>query len=163
MPVAMIAACWVSLQLSLAKIKAPLLLRNSRVGSANALGTPVPASEGPMARMSTVFETVPVTMKPPINTLSPVCTTPRVEIFAKPQLGTGVGVGVGVPVAVAVGVPAAVAVAVGVPAAVAVAVGVPAAVAVAVGVAATVAVGVAVAVAVGVGVAAPAGTTADAV
>jgi hypothetical protein len=82
----------------------------------------------------TFFGCVPVTIKPPISTLSPVCTGKRVEMLAN-VVGLGVGIGVGVGVAVAVGV----------------GVGFDVGVAVAVGVDVGVDVGVAVAVGVGVG------------
>ena len=101
------------------------------------------ASDGPIPRKTTGLDSLPVMIKPPIITLSPISTRSRVEIFK-----FWAGVPVGVAVAVAVGV--AVAVAVGVDVAVAEAVGV--AVAVAIGVQVAVAVGVAVAVAVAVGV-----------
>src|SRR6266480_845360 len=94
-----------------------------------------------MARIITLFGSVPCTINPPIITLSLVCTKERVEMLPS----RAIGVGVGVIVAVGVGVAVAVAVGVGVRVAVAVAVGV------AVGVGVTVAVGVAVAVAVAVG------------
>src|SRR6266566_1810477 len=69
-----------------------------------------------MARIITLFGSVPCTINPPIITLSPVCTNARVEML--PSRATGVGVGVAVGVTVGVGV--AVAVAVGVAVAVAV-------------------------------------------
>ena len=80
-----------------------------------------------MARIITFLGCVPVTMKPPIKTLSPVSTASRVEIFPS-VLGGGVGVGlpvgvgVGLPVGVGVGVP--LGVGVGLPLAVGVGVGV---------------------------------------
>src|SRR4051812_38725881 len=105
-----------STQLSFASIK-PFGPCSSSVGlpSLSASG-----SEVPMPRTITFFGCVPVIMKPPMRTLSPVSTRKRVEIFAKVVTSVGVAVAAGVAVAVAVGV--AVAVAVGV--AVAVAVGV---------------------------------------
>ena len=42
---------------------------------------PPTGSEGPMARTITLCETGPVTIKPPINTLSATSTRPRVEMF----------------------------------------------------------------------------------
>ena len=92
-----------------------------------------------MARIITLFASVPCTINPPIITLSPVCTKARVEMLPSRAIGVGVGVGVAVGVTVAVAVEVAVGVAVGVR------------VAVAVGVALTVDVGVAVGVGVGGG------------
>src|SRR2546423_4791999 len=142
-----ICARWSSFQLSFLKINAPLLPRSSRTGSRSRSLSPACAREGPMPRRNSFLGVLPVMIKPPIMTLSPVPTRRRVEMF-KAWAGVDVAVGVAVGVAVAVAVGVAVAVAVGV--AVAVAVGVAVAVAVAVG--ATVAVAVAVAVAVGVAV-----------
>src|SRR6266576_3674404 len=90
-----------------------------------------------MARIITLFGSVPWTINPPIITLSPVCTKERVEMLPSRAIGVGVGVRVAVGVAVAVVVGVAVAVAV--------------VVAVAVGVALTVDVGVTVGVGVGGG------------
>src|ERR1039457_2537340 len=115
---------------------------SSSCGLASTFGTPNSVREGPAARMSTLFGTLPCTMKPAIITLAPVPTCSRVEMFPSVAgLGVGVGVGAAVGVAVTVAVGVAVAVAVGVAATVAVAV----AVWEGVGVGATVAVGVAVA------------------
>jgi hypothetical protein len=81
------------------------------------------------------FGCVPVTIRPPISTLSPVCTSKRVEMLANVVgLGVGIGVGAGVAVAVAVAVGMGVGVDVGVVVAVGVGVGVDVGVAVAVGV-----------------------------
>src|SRR5438874_2410191 len=102
-----------------------------------------------MARIITLFGSVPCTINPPIITLSPVCTNARVEMLPSRAIGVGVGVGVGVTVAVGVGVRVAVGVAVAVAVAVAIAVAV--AVAVAVGVAVAVAVGLTVGLGLGVG------------
>src|SRR5437870_2609007 len=108
-----------------------------------------------MARIITLFGSVPCTINPPIITLSPVCTKERVEMLPSRAVGVGVnvavavGVGVGVRVAVGVGVGVNVAVAVGVGVRVAVGVGVNVAVAVGVAVGVRVAVGLAVGVAVG--------------
>src|SRR5437016_9416065 len=92
-----------------------------------------------MARIITLFGSVPCTINPPIITLSPVCTKERVEMLPSRAVDVGVGVGVGVAVGVTVGVGVGVRVAVGV------------AVAVAVGVAVAVAVGEAVGLGLGVG------------
>src|ERR1043165_8170790 len=78
---------------------------NSRTGSASALGTLV--MEGPSARSRTRLGALPVTIKPPMPTLSPVWTRMRVERLSACVAGVGVAVGVGVGgggVAVAVGV-----------------------------------------------------------
>ena len=53
-----------------------------RVGSASALGTPLAVSDGPMPRMRTFFEMSPVTMKPAMETRSPVSTKTRVAILS---------------------------------------------------------------------------------
>src|SRR5260221_13415744 len=53
------------------------------VGLASAPLTPKFASEGPMARMTTVCGPLPRTTKPPIITSKPVCTLPRVEMLAR--------------------------------------------------------------------------------
>ena len=44
----------------------------------------IDALDGPMARAMRRFGCVPVTMKPPISTLSPDPTRTRVEMFARP-------------------------------------------------------------------------------
>src|ERR1043166_475599 len=82
--------------------------RSSRNGLAR---TPEKASDGPMARTITLLGCVPVTMKPPIRTLSPVSTRRRVEMLPKvggagvaEGLAVGVDVGVGVMLGVVVGV-----------------------------------------------------------
>ena len=92
-------------------------------------------SDGPIARTIIFFGCVPVTMKPPISTLSPVSTRKRVEMF--PRIA-GEALGVAVGIAVDVGVTVGVRLGVGL--------------GVAVGVGVDVGLGVAVAVAVGVGV-----------
>src|SRR4051812_40596235 len=93
-----------------------LPLYSSRVGFAS-----VPAkncdNDGPIARMITFFGCVPVTMKPPMRTLSPVSTRNRVEILPSTVFGVAVGVALGVAVAVAVGLGVGVGVGVGVGAA----------------------------------------------
>src|SRR5258706_3159 len=53
------------------------------VGLASAPLTPKLASEGPMARTTTVWAPEPLMTKPPIITSKPVRTWPRVEIFAR--------------------------------------------------------------------------------
>src|SRR5215211_8779385 len=66
------------IQLSFELIRTPPGPRNSRVGSASLPGT---VREGPIARTITFFGCVPVTMKPPMSTLSLVSARRRVEIF----------------------------------------------------------------------------------
>ena len=46
-----------------------------------------------MARKTTFFGTLPVTIKPPIKTLSPVPTLNRVEMFSSASFELGVGDG----------------------------------------------------------------------
>src|SRR5450759_875685 len=88
---------------------------SSSCGLASAFGTPNCVREGPAARMSTLLGALPCTMKPAINTLAPIPTCSRVEMFPSVAgLGVGVGVAVGVPVGVAIGVPVGVGVAAGV-------------------------------------------------
>ena len=101
MVVAMISAsCPPMRQLSLDLIKAPEPSRNSRIGSANA---PERGSDVPMARTMTRFGCVPLMIKPPISTLSPVSTRKRVAMLPR-EPGGAVGVGVAVGgVGVAVG------------------------------------------------------------
>ena len=79
-----------------------LLSWSSNRGLASAFKTPNCVSEGPAARMSTLFGTLPCTIKPAIITLAPVPTCRRVEIFPS-VAGQGVGVGFGVGVALGVG------------------------------------------------------------
>src|SRR5678816_4341452 len=114
----------------------PLGPCSSIVGSASGFGTPKLDKDGPIPRTSTVLGSLPVMMKPPIPTWSPVSTSIRVDrlsacaapgVAVGVSVGVGVGVGVTTPtVAVAVGVNVAVGVAltVGVPVGVKVAVGV---------------------------------------
>src|SRR4051794_5039406 len=99
-----------STQLSLLSSKVGPLYRSS-FGSVRAPAMPV---EGPIARSSTFFGCGPVTMKPPMSTLSPCCTATRVEMFPSTTGPTGLGVGLGLPAGVGVGVVAGVAVGVGV-------------------------------------------------
>ena len=61
---------------------------SSRKGFSN---TPVRGSDGPMARTITFFGWVPVTIKPPMSTLSPVSTKVRVEMLPK-IVGPGGGI-----------------------------------------------------------------------
>src|SRR5664279_4215080 len=78
--------------------------RSSRKGSASAPGNNE-ESEGPIARMITFFGWVPVIIKPPIRTLSPVSTRRRVEMLPKvPGVIIGVVEGLGVGVAEGLGV-----------------------------------------------------------
>src|SRR5450631_1518269 len=78
---------------------------SSSCGLASAFGTPNCVKEGPAARMSTLFGTLPCTMKPAIITLAPVPTCRRVAMFPSVAgLGVGVGVGVGVGTGLGVGV-----------------------------------------------------------
>src|SRR5215212_6111194 len=140
-PVAAIAACWVSFQLSLITVVNPAGPCSSITGSASTSVSPLWIKEGPIPRTITCLEALPVMMKPPMPTLSPTETRMRVERLTACVINPGVAVGVAVGIAVGVGVgPPGVAVAV----AVAVGVG-PTGVAVAVAVALAVAVGVGVA------------------
>src|SRR5438270_252980 len=90
-------------QLSFDPKRAPLLSRNSRVGSANGLGMPKLLKLGPSPRI-TMSVLVPVPrMNPPILTSLAVPTWSRVEILASWD-GPGDGVVVGVGVAVGPGI-----------------------------------------------------------
>ncbi len=113
------------------------------------------ASKGQSPAASTCLGSLPVTIKPPIRILSPVCTRARLEILSN-CAGLGVGVPVGVGLGVAVGVALGVAEGVALGVAPGVAEGVADELGVAVGVAEGVALGVAdgvgVGVALGVGV-----------
>src|SRR2546423_1539152 len=73
--------CGLSFQLSFEVISAPLAPWSSITGSlrSDAAGRPELVSEGPMPRNTTGLATLPVMMKPPIITLSPVSTRTRVE------------------------------------------------------------------------------------
>src|SRR5260221_323924 len=51
-------------------------------GLASAPVTPKFVSDGPVARTTTVLALAPLMTKPPIITLKPVCTWPRVEMLA---------------------------------------------------------------------------------
>src|SRR5438034_4290987 len=101
MPVAIISASWVSLQLSFMIVVKPAGPCSSITGSASA---PVTVKEGPMARRMTRLGSLPVMMKPPMPTSAPVWTSIRVErLSAWADGGVGVGEAVGVAVAVPVG------------------------------------------------------------
>src|SRR5215210_1647185 len=145
-PVAAIAACCVSFQLSLMTVVNPAGPCSSITGSASTSVSPLWIKEGPIPRTITCLEALPVMMKPPMPTLSPTDTRMRVERLTACVINPGVAVGVAVGIAVGVGVGppgVAVAVAMGVAVAVAVALGVgPGGVGVAVAVAIGVAVGV---------------------
>src|ERR1700730_921380 len=106
------------------------------MGSASASTTLWRVNVGPIARIITCFGMLPVMMKPPMPTLSPVCTRIRVErlITFDVDVGLGVGVGGGAAVGVGAGVVIGVGVWVVTGAAVAVAVAVADGVVVAVGV-----------------------------
>ena len=60
---------------------------NSSVGSANLPGT---GKEGAMARTITFLGSFPVTINPPMSTLSPVCTSIRVEMLSNCEADGGV-------------------------------------------------------------------------
>src|ERR1700730_601944 len=108
---------------------------SSSRGLASALGTPNCVSEGPIARISTLFGALPCTTKPAIITSAPVPTCSRVEMFPSVAgLGVGGGVAVGVPLGVGVGAGVGVGVAAGVGVGVAPGVGVGVAIGVGVGV-----------------------------
>src|SRR5580704_14614748 len=73
------------------------------------------SKEGPIPRMITFLATLPVMIKPPMATLSPVWTSARVDMFSScgrvnvgvrvgGDVGVGSGVGVGIGVGVGVGV-----------------------------------------------------------
>src|SRR5262249_52894720 len=91
----------------------------SSIGSANGLGTPKLASEGPIPRTRLRLGSPPVIMNPATATLASVKTCKRVErliAWAGEAVGAGVSVGVGVcPPGVDVGVADPVGVGVGVP------------------------------------------------
>src|SRR5688500_3339066 len=88
--------------------------RNSRVGSASTslAGNPNCVREGPIPRIITCFEALPVMMNPPMPALSPRSTRRRVDRLTAWEAGVGegvgevpgVGVGVGVGVGIGVGV-----------------------------------------------------------
>ena len=66
-------------QLSLVAMRVREELYTLRTGSLSTPESPKPLSDGPSARSTIVLGSVPVTIKPPITTLSPVETSPRVE------------------------------------------------------------------------------------
>src|SRR6267378_3442692 len=74
-----------SAQLSLSAILVWVKSNKDKVGSASTLVRLKGGllKLGPMARTSTDLVPLPVTIKPPIITLSPVPTWPRVEILAR--------------------------------------------------------------------------------
>src|SRR5437763_12980610 len=76
---------WVVCQLSLVAMIAPELLCRSSCGSARALGTPYWASEGPIARITTLLGWVRA-IKPRIMTLLPTPTNPRVLMLISVEL-----------------------------------------------------------------------------
>src|SRR6185437_1121380 len=71
------------------------------VGFMSGLVMPKAASEGPVATMATVLLVEPPMMKPPIMTLSPVRTSPRVEMLPR-RVGLEVALKVAVTEAAAV-------------------------------------------------------------
>jgi hypothetical protein len=81
-PLFSISVCWVSFQSLLLISTEPSAARNSRTGFASRSVRPNCSSDGPMARMITLFDALPVIMKPPINASSPVSTRRRVEILS---------------------------------------------------------------------------------
>src|SRR4030095_8002614 len=82
-PLFWIWVCCESFQLLSNPITVPLPLYNCRVGSAKAFGTPnLEPRVGPSARTSRFIEPLaPLTIKPPIITLLPVWTRPRVDML----------------------------------------------------------------------------------
>src|SRR5205814_9429969 len=79
-----------SAQLSFESIR-PFGPCNSSVGLASLSAR---GSDVPIPRTITFFDCVPVMMKPPIKTLSPVSTRNRVEMFANVVTGVAAGVAV---------------------------------------------------------------------
>ena len=73
---------WSGLILLHVLITLPFESCNSRVVAVRVFGTPNGASDGLMARIRIFAGSVPPIMNPPINTLSPVWTKPRVAMFA---------------------------------------------------------------------------------
>jgi hypothetical protein len=68
--------------LSFLKINDPFEARSSRIGSSRRSVRPDDTSDGPLPRRTTDFAEFPVTMNPPIMTLSPSSTRNRVEMFS---------------------------------------------------------------------------------
>src|SRR6476620_4855871 len=66
-------------QLSLIATRLPEESYTLRTGSASTPESPKPLSVGPSARSTIHLGWLPVTIKPPIRTLSPPDTSPRVE------------------------------------------------------------------------------------
>src|SRR5258708_31562200 len=66
-------------QLSLVAIRVPEELYTLRTGLLSTSETPKLLSDGPSARSTIDLGAVPVTIKPPIRTLSPAETSPLVE------------------------------------------------------------------------------------
>ena len=84
MVVASISLCWAACQLSFSRTSAPFASRNSSVGSWSAPVMPALASEGPIARNqdARVRAAIAACDHPPIMTLSPESTKPRVAMLA---------------------------------------------------------------------------------
>jgi hypothetical protein len=88
MVVASISACWLSFQLLFDARMSPFPFTRSSIGSRSAFATPALPSDGPIARTSSLAVPLPFVprpapmMKPPIITLSPLSTNPRVAMFA---------------------------------------------------------------------------------
>ena len=82
LPVAAIAACCESFQLSLLAMTFPLASRNESVGFASGVVTPALASDGPSARTRTRSKLVPFRrmMVPPISTSLPVNKSARAQV-----------------------------------------------------------------------------------
>src|SRR4051812_22944844 len=66
-------------QLSLVAMRVWEELYTLRTGLLSTLGTPKPLSDGPSARSAMLLLAGPVTIKPPIRTLSPTETSPLLE------------------------------------------------------------------------------------
>src|SRR4029450_3420059 len=82
------APVW-SCQLPLLAMRVREELYTLRTGSASTPESPRPLSDGPSARSTTLLGPGPVTIKPPIRTLSPTETSPRVERLSteRPTVG----------------------------------------------------------------------------
>ena len=82
--------------LAISELSEPL---SCKIGSESAVPKkPADCNDGPIPRMATLLDELPVIMKPPMATFSPAPTCKRVEIFKgwTATAATGVGVGVGV-------------------------------------------------------------------